>query len=119
MNDLCSAFTAVLSCFPNVFIVIDAIDECQDDKNRADLLEAVRELRPHAGILATSRHYGAIEDAFEDDVWLEIEASATDIETYVGSEIHKRYFVLSNELADDPVPRSHVINAIMSRSRGM
>ncbi|CEN61123.1 hypothetical protein ASPCAL07787 [Aspergillus calidoustus] len=59
--------------------------------------QSVRELRPHA----------------------KIEASAADIETYVGSEIHKRYFVLSNELADDPVLRSHVINAIVSRSRGM
>jgi Cdc6-like AAA superfamily ATPase len=119
MNDLRSALMSVLSCFPKVFIVIDAIDECQDDKNRAELLEDVKELKPHASILVTSRHSGAIEDAFERDVWLEIEASATDIKTYVGSQIHKRDFVLSNELADDSNLRSRIINAIVSKSRGM
>jgi Cdc6-like AAA superfamily ATPase len=119
MNDLRSALISVLSCFPKVLIVIDAIDECQDDKNRAELLEAVSELKPHANILVTSRHSGTIANASEGDVWLQIEASTTDIEMYVGSEIQMRDFGLSDKLAGDPILRSRIVNEVMTKSRRM
>ncbi|KAL2811724.1 hypothetical protein BJX63DRAFT_422252 [Aspergillus granulosus] len=119
IRDLQGALIKVVSNFPKVFIAIDAVDECQDDKNRAELLEIIQGLKLHVNILVTSRHSGTIGDAFAEDAWLEIEASGKDIKTYVRSEIHKRDFVLSGELAGDLTLQSRITRAIASKAQGM
>jgi hypothetical protein len=85
-----------------VFIIIDAIDECQGkDSIRAEFLDSIRRIKPFANTLVTSRHIAAIEEAFKGEPQEEIRVIDKNITTYVEAEIRKS-FMLSNELSSKP-----------------
>lgn len=75
--------------YKRVFIVVDAVDECQESNNcRTRFIEALFSLQKcGANILATSRPLTDVTDRFDKRTWLEIRASDDDIHTYVDSQI--------------------------------
>lgn len=75
--------------YERVFIVLDALDECQESNNcRIRFMEGLFSLKQcGAKIFATSRPLTDITDRFDKGTWLEICASDDDIRTYVDSQI--------------------------------
>lgn len=75
--------------YSRVFIIIDALDECQASDNcRTRFIEALFEFQKcGASIFATSRSIPEVTDKFDTSTWLEIRASNDDIGRYVDAQI--------------------------------
>lgn len=110
--------TACRTC-SRVFIVVDALDECQAaDGCRANFLSELFRLQTdhRANIFATSRHDLAISDLFKDNsITLEIRASTDDVARYLGSHISHLPLVVQ----DMPGIQNEIIMGISKMSYGM
>ena len=87
-DEVLSALKAVVSTFERVFVVIDALDECDNTDLRRDRLltevfnlETRQQSAPH--VMATSRYIQEATSRFEDGCSLEIRASDYDVGIYL------------------------------------
>lgn len=84
------ALQAVISSYDNVYIVLDALDECSDaDTDRSRLLNFCFALQQQPGLhlMATSRHIPDIVNRFTHASRLEIRADPLDVKRYVEGQI--------------------------------
>ena len=118
-QELLGLLTTVGSKFSSLYIVIDALDECDDTEEiRSCLVSSLCEALPRACFLVTSRLVPDIEVQFEDHPRLEIKATNEDIERYVSGQIlHKP--TLKRHIKADPNLRALMIETICLRSEGM
>jgi hypothetical protein len=84
LDEIYNALRDVLAHYPAVYMVVDALDECQESTRRQFLaklreLQALRDIR----LLATSRFIPDIEDAFTEAPRLEVRASREDVKCFV------------------------------------
>ena len=107
LDEILSILHSVSVLYSNVFIIIDALDECQvTDGCRAELLGEMFGLqaRARARIFATSRFDPEIEKDFEQSISLEIRASDEDVQTYLAGKIARLpSFVSSNPDLQDKI----------------
>lgn len=85
-NEISTALRLVSATYAKVFIVIDALDECQtSDGCRAKLLSEVFDLQKleAVNILATSRFIPDIVERFAGSASLEIHATKEDVKIYL------------------------------------
>lgn len=106
--------------FSNVFIVIDALDECEEyDGTRAKLLSEIQKLQPIVRLLVTSRpHITNVISKFKDSTRLDIRASDEDIKRYLEGRIEEECR-LKRHVDDDPSLKDTIINAILGNVDGM
>lgn len=79
----------VIAQFSSVFIVIDALDECEEGV-RSRFLKDVRSFPENTRVLCTSRFLPDIMTAFEDvQPWLEIAASESDMKKYISGRVEQ------------------------------
>ncbi|KAK4448704.1 hypothetical protein QBC34DRAFT_495090 [Podospora aff. communis PSN243] len=102
----------------NVYIVLDALDECDATENRGPILEFVRKMiQSNVRLFATSRPFPQdILDAFEGTIPVDIEAASTDLRTYVLDVMSKSKWkarALTESL------REKVVAKIVENSQGM
>jgi Cdc6-like AAA superfamily ATPase len=86
IDELSRALQSVAAMYSRVFIIIDALDECQaSDGCRARFLSEIFTLQAKTGanLFATSRHISNIEKEFEGSTLLEIRASEEDVRRYL------------------------------------
>ena len=85
LNELSQTLQLVASSYSCVFIVVDALDECQSPASRTAILAELFALRAACGanILATSRALPDIVSHFHEDTCLEIRASEEDVRKLV------------------------------------
>ncbi|EHK20561.1 uncharacterized protein TRIVIDRAFT_112704, partial [Trichoderma virens Gv29-8] len=76
-------------CYSKVFIIIDALDECQASDNcQTEFIKGLFDFqRCGASIFATSRSIPDVTDKFDGSTRLEIRASDDDIRRYVDGQI--------------------------------
>ena len=86
LEEMVQMLHAELSRFSQVFVVIDALDECSDLKILLDHIHVIQAL-PIVNLMVTSRHVPSITDRFSNAIHLEIRAYRLDIERYVASQI--------------------------------
>lgn len=89
-NDLLEALRAVAAIYTRVFIVVDALDECQtSDGCRSKFLSSLFDLQTYhnINIFSTSRFLPEITTRFEGGVSREIRAHISDVASYL--EGHK------------------------------
>ncbi|KAK1701441.1 hypothetical protein BDP55DRAFT_517253, partial [Colletotrichum godetiae] len=90
----------IASCYERVFIVIDALDECDENARQAFLPEIFRlQQRFQVNIFATTRNIPEIIQAveFEKSVPIEIRATEGDVLRYVSGRMTRmQSFVRSN-----------------------
>ncbi|GAB1198163.1 hypothetical protein APSETT444_007471 [Aspergillus pseudonomiae] len=95
-----STLYSVASSYSRIFIIIDALDECQvSNEDRERFLQIVFGIqeRAKANILVTSRFVHEIETRFEGSIRLEIRASNTDVRRYLEQRLQSfPSFVLHN-----------------------
>ncbi|CAI6341291.1 unnamed protein product [Periconia digitata] len=80
----------VLRQYPHVYIIVDALDECQGETRR-QLLQKLFQLQKSAYIrfMATSRHIPDIQAAFRESIKLEILTSREDVKRFVTGQIYR------------------------------
>ncbi|KAF3185787.1 hypothetical protein TWF788_003836 [Orbilia oligospora] len=78
----------LLSKLSKVFIVLDALDEC-NPADRSELLTELFHLQTKCGvnILATSRFIPDVEERFEGSIVLEVQGNPEDIYNYIGGRM--------------------------------
>lgn len=91
-DELAITLHSVTATYSRVFIIIDALDECQTfDGCRTKLLSELFKLhtRHGANIFATSRFIPEIINQFKTSVSLEIRATTDDVARYLESHIER------------------------------
>jgi hypothetical protein len=107
---------SVVSEYSRSFVIIDALDECQDsDGDRKRLLRALFGLQVQTGacLLATSRSIPNIEKEFEGrSTRMEIRASDHDLKRYIDENVTRLpTFVLRSAELQNEV-KSSIIGAV-------
>ncbi|KAI3326496.1 hypothetical protein HD806DRAFT_551522 [Xylariaceae sp. AK1471] len=90
LDEVSKALELVTVQNSRVFIIVDALDECQAfDSCRTRFLSAIFNLQMKTGmnILATSRFIPEITDQFKGDISIEIRATKDDIRRYLRSRL--------------------------------
>jgi len=89
-DEISRALQSVAVVYSRVFIVVDALDECQiSDGCRTRLLSEIFNLQARSGanIFATSRFIPDITEKFQGSISLEIRASDEDVQRYLDGRI--------------------------------
>ena len=92
LDDIFRCLQAVITLWSQVFIIVDALDECQAfDGRRSRLLSEIFSLQAkcRVNIFATSRFIPEIAEKFNQSMWLEIRASEEDVRRYLEGYISK------------------------------
>ncbi|KAL8766351.1 MAG: hypothetical protein Q9209_006878 [Squamulea sp. 1 TL-2023] len=118
-SELRGLLTTVASECASLFIVVDALDECEDSNGtRSDLVSTLRTALPEACFLITSRRSHDIELQFQDCPHLEIRASDRDIRRYISIQIRQQPRIQKLIEADPSLP-SLIEETIIQKSDGM
>jgi Cdc6-like AAA superfamily ATPase len=89
-QELSTTLRSITSLYSRVFIIIDALDECQEsDECRARLISEIITLQSRANVslFATSRFNHDITERFQGNLSLEISASDEDVMIYLDDRI--------------------------------
>ncbi|KAF4631610.1 hypothetical protein G7Y89_g6521 [Cudoniella acicularis] len=89
-NEVSGALQSVGALYSRIFIVVDALDECQaSDGCRTKLLTEIFafQAKSRANIFATSRLIPEINEQFKDSMRLEIRASDYNVQRYLDSHM--------------------------------
>jgi hypothetical protein len=92
LNDTLRILKSVLPHFSKVYIIIDALDECQDENGtQVELLKLCRSFEEQTDLhlMVTSRHIPEIADEFEGVPQLEVRASNADVKRYVVGRVNQ------------------------------
>lgn len=109
--------------FSRVFIVVDALDECPEEKlTRATLIRTLVKLRPKASLMFTSRPLRTIQNTLQatDPSFLQLEVKATsaDIAIYAKSRIVLESR-LERQVAQDPALEERIVETVSLNSQKM
>lgn len=108
-----------MSHLTNVFIIIDALDECCPEEGRGrTLITELSNIVPAVRILAISRDLPSIRHQLGHAIHLEIKASEKDILSYVDDRI-TRSERLSSYVAKDENLRKVIQNTVAGKAYGM
>ena len=86
LQDRVKAFSLVCQQFERVFVVIDALDECDEGKHRQTFIEVLHTLRGQVNVrlFITSRpHSQDIKKAFDSALHIKVEAKELDLKKYL------------------------------------
>jgi len=115
LDETSKTLRSVASLYSRVFIIVDALDECQTaDGCRSRLLEEMFSLRDNCSvnIFATSRLLPEIKQQFNGSLTLEIRASSEDIRIYVDSQMsHLPSFVATNPDLQNEI-KTEIVKAV-------
>ena len=92
LEEILSALQSILTNYSSVYIVVDALDECQEqDGTRSQLLIKLRELQRKGDVrlMVTSRFIPDIEDEFKLALRLEVRASDADVKRFVIGQMYR------------------------------
>lgn len=106
--------------FSTVFIVVDALDECPDEKTRTKLVLELQKLGPSVKLMITGRSHvmSNITATFAFAVQLDITAHDTDIEKFVEGQIELEPY-LRRFASKDKEFRDLIRNTLVSKANGM
>ena len=118
MHELCEAFQATCDSYEKCFIVIDALDECNNQIHRKEIVRVLKILSTgKVRLFVTSRpHPRDIREYFENALRITIEASEADIKSYCSRMIKENPNVA--EIMDEAL-RERVASSIASKADGM
>ena len=96
-DEISKVLHSIVAGYSRAFIIIDALDECEDEGRRS-LLSEIFDLQAKTGasLFATSRYISEIMKIFEGSISLEIRASDEDIQKYLNGHISQLKCVSQN-----------------------
>lgn len=118
LSELFEAFRVSCESHKRCFIVIDALDECKNQRNRKEIFRILNGLPiAKTQVFVTSRsHSHDVNRFFEDALRIDVEASEADIKHYCSRMITESEN--ATELMDDSL-RQQVVDSIASKANGM
>lgn len=117
-NELASQLQQVIAKFSTVYIVIDALDECEDvNKTRSTLLSHMKSLPSQVRILFTSRPLGEV-DTLQTAQKFEVVAQAEDIHKYVVAQMARESHLVELCAKDAALERD-IVDQISQKAGGM
>jgi ankyrin repeat domain-containing protein 50 len=117
LTDYSKLLQLIITGFSKVFLIIDALDEC-NESDRSGLITEIRKLPPSLHLWCTSRHLLDIEQMFNHSPKLEIRASNTDVERYLEDYIEQNRR-LKKHVSSDPSLRDVITKTIVKKVNGM
>ena len=111
--------SSVCQNFPNIFVVVDALDECSEThSNRESFMTELLKLPADTRLLVTSRHVASIESKIKGDSHVEIRADDGDVKSFLQNYLgqHRELATLlrnKNHLQDE------IVDTVVSKSKGM
>jgi hypothetical protein len=117
-EEISKALDSVIADYSKVFILVDALDECQDsDGGRKKFLTEMFNLqvKTKINLFATSRFILDIEKAFDGSISLEIRAREDDVQRY----LEGRMLQLPSFVSRNVGLQEEIKNAIMKAVDGM
>ncbi|PON28791.1 hypothetical protein TGAM01_v202638 [Trichoderma gamsii] len=118
LTELLEALHSVSSLYSKVFILVDALDECQEtDGCRKSFLSEILKLQreTNVNIFATSRFVQEIADTFDQSVHFEIRAKDEDVQAFLDSRMDR----LPNFILTKPDLQNEIKTKISQLSDGM
>lgn len=118
LHEISTALQSVAASYSRVFIIIDALDECQKpDGSLSTFLSEMVSLqkRAKASILATSRFIPRNTDAFDGCPVLQVRADESDLCKYVDGQM----FRLPEFIASCPELQDEIKAAVTKAANGM
>lgn len=115
-NELLGVIQSTALTFTKIFVVMDALDEC-NSPNRVHLLRDLHSLQRSCDIrvLITCRYLPGVERIMGPKTTLEVPARDSDMEPYV----HKRLDELPSCICDNPHTRDRVMDAVVTGANGL
>ncbi|KAH6705255.1 ankyrin repeat-containing domain protein [Leptodontidium sp. MPI-SDFR-AT-0119] len=115
LEEISRSLQAVTTLYSRVFIIVDALDECQiSDGCRQRFLSGLFNLQAKCGanLFATSRPIASIEKEFEGNSKLEIRASEEDVRRYLDGHMFRlpRFVARSLKLKEEI--KTNIVNAV-------
>ena len=104
-----------------VYIVIDALDECIDRNGRIIWRELITELAGSVNnlrLLFTSRQIDDIARILKKSTRIEIQATDEDLRTYVREQVESKYD-LADFCPDNSTLQDNIVQAVVSKAQGM
>ncbi|CAN9393024.1 unnamed protein product [Alternaria alternata] len=113
LDDIYNALRAVLTQYPYVHIVVDALDECQNETRR-QLCTRLFDLQKGADmrLMVTSRFVPDVEDAFRLASRLEVEASDEDVKQFVVGQIQRLPACIQHDVALQDLVQKRIVEAV-------
>lgn len=113
LDDVCSALRDVVLQLPRVYIVVDALDECQSE-TRWELVAKLRDLQAVADVrlMATSRFVPDVEDAFRLTPRLEIKASDEDVKWFLAGQTFRLPACIRRNAALQNMVQEKIVEAV-------
>ncbi|KFY17886.1 hypothetical protein V492_00310, partial [Pseudogymnoascus sp. VKM F-4246] len=114
-DDITGVLQSVAASYLRVFIIVDAVDECQTSDNCQQIfLESIFNLNKNNGVnlFVTSRPISSIENKFEENPRLEIRASEEDVRRYLDGHMFRLpgFVVQSLELQEEI--KTNIVKAV-------
>ena len=122
MNELSNLLHSEITRLSEVFILVDAMDECSaNDYTREELLTTLQRLLklPNVRLMITSRPVASyIESHLQGTAYLEIRAADEDLRKYIENRIPKERRLIPYVRGDDAF-RAFIIDTIIAKAQGM
>ena len=115
LSEILSILHAVSILYSRVFIIVDALDECQiTNACCTRLLSGIFELqaRGRANIFSTSRDNAEIAEKFKGSISLEIRAKDEDVQTYLAGHMDRLPSFVSSDLDLQNKIKATISNAV-------
>jgi hypothetical protein len=121
----------VVASFSEVFVVIDALDECprtEDSRERENFkgttrdrfLSAVQTLVPKIHLLVTSRPMPELESVFEGVTQMAVSANEDDVKTYLDAQIKReRESGRLKDLLEVHGLKEEIVKTVSEKAQGM
>lgn len=117
VNEILHALVGLLEDNAETYLVIDALDECNDE-TRWELLGKLRQLQPNIHLLILSRFRGDIDEELNDFKRLEIEANKADVELFIDAQIQNNA-KLRRLVEKTPALRGDIKEAVVKTAKEM
>ena len=113
-------FQSVAASFSKIYVVIDALDECDEhNKTRGSLIRDIKSSMQNVHLLCTSRpHVHDIRNTFPDALHVDIRANDDDMRKYLEAQTEKED-QLQKHFRKDPNLRTSIIETIMQKAQEM
>ncbi|KAH8588258.1 ankyrin repeat protein, partial [Bisporella sp. PMI_857] len=117
-DEILKTLQHIASTFSRVFIIVDALDECQvSDGCRTELLSELFDLQSkcQTNLFATSRFLPDVDEVFKGSIYLEIRANEQDVQRYLDGHLS----LLPKFVRDNPELKNEVKRDIIKAVDGM
>ena len=119
LEELLVELKLISQAFTDVYVVIDALDECSEDmENKGNFLEAIQGLEGHVRMIVTSRTTVNIVHSLGTATRLEVDARDSDIVKYVENRIASERRLQRN-VAGHPELQAAIVSTILRSTKGM